>query len=58
MPLTGVYGCMEDPNGLCALPTFVSGMQERIGQIDFAHDCFANYTMPNPDNIVDGRYPG
>ncbi|KAJ8591500.1 phosphoglycerate mutase-like protein [Rhizopogon salebrosus TDB-379] len=58
MPLQGLHGCMEDQNGLCELPSFISGIHERIGQIDFAHDCFANYTMPSPDNIIDGRYPG
>ncbi|KAG0700013.1 histidine phosphatase superfamily [Suillus ampliporus] len=58
VPLTGIHGCTENLDGLCALPSFISGMHERIGQINFAHDCFANYTMPNPDNIVDGRYPG
>ncbi|KAG2154726.1 histidine phosphatase superfamily [Suillus clintonianus] len=57
VPLTGIQGCTEDSNGLCALPSFISGMQERIGQINFVHDCFANYTMPNPDEIIDGRYP-
>ncbi|KAH7912604.1 histidine phosphatase superfamily [Hygrophoropsis aurantiaca] len=57
MPLTGIKGCTYDPNGLCSLPSFISGMQERIGQIDFDFDCFANYTMPNPDDITDGRYP-
>ncbi|KIK96012.1 hypothetical protein PAXRUDRAFT_139439 [Paxillus rubicundulus Ve08.2h10] len=57
LPMTGIKGCTEDPNGLCSLSSFISGMQERIGQIDFDFDCFANYTMPNPDNITDGRYP-
>ncbi|KAG1789629.1 histidine phosphatase superfamily [Suillus plorans] len=57
VPLTGIHGCTEDSNGLCALPSFISGMHERIGQIDFAHDCFANYTMPDPDSIMDGRCP-
>ncbi|KAG2056927.1 phosphoglycerate mutase-like protein [Suillus hirtellus] len=57
VPLTGIRGCTEDPNGLCALPSFISAMHERIGQIDYAHDCFVNYTMPDPDNIIDGRYP-
>ncbi|KAH7928511.1 phosphoglycerate mutase-like protein [Leucogyrophana mollusca] len=57
MPLTGIKGCTEDQNGLCPLPSFISGMQERIGQIDFDFDCFANYTMPDPDDITDGRYP-
>ncbi|KAG0702011.1 histidine phosphatase superfamily [Suillus ampliporus] len=58
VPLTGIHGCTENADGLCALPSFISGMQERIGEINFAHDCFVNYTMPNPDNIIDGRYPG
>ncbi|KAG2369438.1 hypothetical protein BDR07DRAFT_1477047 [Suillus spraguei] len=57
VPLTGIHGCKEDPNGLCELPSFISGMQERIGEINFAYDCFANYTMPDPDTIIDGRYP-
>ena len=57
LPLTGVKGCKEDENGLCDLPTFISGMQERIGEVDFAFDCFGNYTFPDPDDIIDGRYP-
>ncbi|EIW82796.1 phosphoglycerate mutase-like protein [Coniophora puteana RWD-64-598 SS2] len=58
VPLTGIAGCdAEDKNGLCALPGFISGMQTRIGEIDFDFDCFANYTMPQPDEITDGRYP-
>jgi hypothetical protein len=57
LPMTGIKGCTDDPNGLCSLSSFVSGMHERIGQIDFDFDCFANYTMPDPDNITDGRYP-
>ena len=57
LPMTGIKGCKEDKNGLCDLPTFISSMQERIGEVDFAFDCFANYTFPNPDNIIDGRFP-
>lgn len=57
VPLTGIRGCKKDSNGLCALPSFISAMHERIGEINYAHDCFVNYTMPNPDNIIDGRYP-
>ncbi|KZT05885.1 phosphoglycerate mutase-like protein [Laetiporus sulphureus 93-53] len=56
VPLTGIAHC-ETPNkdGLCLLSDFVQGMQERIAQVDFAYDCFGNYTVPNPDPIVDGR---
>ncbi|EGO05200.1 hypothetical protein SERLA73DRAFT_174197 [Serpula lacrymans var. lacrymans S7.3] len=57
LPMTGIGGCPEDKDGLCPLPTFISAMHERIGQIDFNYDCFANYTMPDPDDIIDGRYP-
>jgi len=36
----------------------VSGMHERIRQVNFAHDCYTNYAMLDSDNIIDGRYPG
>jgi hypothetical protein len=26
-------------------------------QVDFNFDCFANFTIPDPDNIIDGRFP-
>ena len=55
--MTGIKGCKEDEKGLCDLPTFISSMQECIREVDFAFDCFANYTFPNLDNIVDGRLP-
>ncbi|KAK7466236.1 hypothetical protein VKT23_004964 [Stygiomarasmius scandens] len=57
VPLTGIKGCTEDSNGLCELDTFISSMKERLGTIDFDFDCFANYTIPNPDEIIDGRFP-
>ncbi|EPQ60549.1 phosphoglycerate mutase-like protein [Gloeophyllum trabeum ATCC 11539] len=57
MPLTGLKGCQEDPNGLCELSAFIAGMQERMAEIDYDFDCFANYTVPTPDTIIDGRYP-
>ena len=55
VPLTGLAHCPKDKDGLCAVEDFVSGMKERIAEIDFAYDCFANYTVPWPDPIVDGR---
>ncbi|KAJ7648824.1 phosphoglycerate mutase-like protein [Mycena rosella] len=33
------------------------GIKQRIAEINFEFDCFGNYTTPNPDNIIDGRYP-
>jgi len=57
VPLTGVKGCGPNKHGLCDLPTYISGMQERIAEVDFQFDCFANYTIPDPDTIVDGRFP-
>ncbi|KAJ7613645.1 histidine phosphatase superfamily [Mycena polygramma] len=57
VPLTGIEGCQADKDGLCPLSTFIAGMKQRISEVDFAFDCFGNYTMPDPDNIVDGRYP-
>ncbi|KAJ7085973.1 phosphoglycerate mutase-like protein [Mycena crocata] len=57
VPLTGIKGCPANANGLCPLPTFIAGMQQRIAEVDFTFDCFANYTMPDPDNIVTGQFP-
>ncbi|KAJ7456109.1 histidine phosphatase superfamily [Mycena latifolia] len=57
VPLTGIAGCKHNEDGLCELESFVAGMKQRIAEVDFAFDCFGNYTMPDPDNIVDGRYP-
>jgi hypothetical protein len=57
VPLTGVKGCKFDENGLCELGTFVSAMKERIGEIDWAFDCLANYTVADPASIVNGRPP-
>ncbi|KAJ8702460.1 hypothetical protein PTI98_001171 [Pleurotus ostreatus] len=57
LPLTGISGCTKSKDGLCELSAFVRGLQQRIAEIDFAFDCFANYTIPDPDTIVDGRFP-
>ena len=57
VPLTGIKGCATDKNGLCELSTFIDSTKARIAEVDFAFDCFGNYTIPIPDNIVDGRYP-
>ena len=55
VPLTGVAHCAEDKDGLCAVENFVEGLKERIAEIDFEYDCFANYTVSWPDTIIDGR---
>lgn len=60
VPLTGISHCeTPDANGLCLLDNFVQGMQERIAEVDFVYDCYANYTPPalTSDPIIDGRLP-
>ncbi|KAI0256229.1 phosphoglycerate mutase-like protein [Lactifluus subvellereus] len=57
VPLTGVKGCPPNKNGLCDLATYIKGTQERIAEVDYQFDCFANYSIPIPDTIVDGRFP-
>lgn len=57
VPLTGIEGCKANRDGLCKLPTFISSMKKRIAQVNFAFDCFANYTIPIPDTIIDGQFP-
>jgi hypothetical protein len=57
VPLTGIKGCKADADGLCPLETFIAGMQQRVAEVDFTFGCFGNYTVPNPDLIVDGQLP-
>jgi hypothetical protein len=57
LPLTGIKGCKPDNDGLCELDTFIASMKQRIEEVDFDFDCFGNYTVPEPDNIVDGQFP-
>jgi hypothetical protein len=45
VPISGSHkGCPVDPNGLCSFDNVVSVLMDRIAEIDFAYDCFANYT--------------
>ena len=39
VPLTGITGCPDDPDGKCPLDTFVSAMQTIVGEIDWAETC-------------------
>ncbi|KAJ3014815.1 hypothetical protein NUW54_g1213 [Trametes sanguinea] len=55
VPLTGITHCTENKDGLCAVDNFVKGMKQRIAEVDYVYDCFANYTAPWPDPIIDGR---
>ncbi|KAI0715319.1 phosphoglycerate mutase-like protein [Earliella scabrosa] len=55
VPLTGISHCTANKNGLCRMDNFLRGMKERIAEVDFQYDCFANYTVPWPDPIIDGR---
>ncbi|KAI1343452.1 phosphoglycerate mutase-like protein [Xylariaceae sp. FL0016] len=49
-------GCSDDPNGLCSFDNVVSVLQDRIDEIDFDYDCFANYTA-TAGNDYNGRAP-
>jgi hypothetical protein len=35
-------GCGKDQDGLCSFDTVVSGLKNRIAEIDFEYDCFAS----------------
>ncbi|KAI2618617.1 phosphoglycerate mutase-like protein [Hypomontagnella submonticulosa] len=57
IPVADSYvGCSPDPHGLCSFDTVVSVLKDRIDEIDFDYDCFANYTA---DSGIDynGRAP-
>ncbi|KAJ7469951.1 acid phosphatase [Mycena galericulata] len=56
VPLTGITGCGPSEDGLCALDTFVGGMQRRIAEIDFAGGCFGDVVVPSGGGgIVTGQ---
>ncbi|KAI1387370.1 phosphoglycerate mutase-like protein [Hypoxylon trugodes] len=45
IPIADSYsGCSADPHGLCSFENVVSVLKDRINEIDFDYDCFANYT--------------
>ncbi|KAL7622322.1 hypothetical protein AAE478_007826 [Parahypoxylon ruwenzoriense] len=44
IPVADSYpGCSADPHGLCAFDTVVSVLKDRIDEIDFDYDCFADF---------------
>ncbi|KAH9898095.1 phosphoglycerate mutase-like protein [Cubamyces lactineus] len=55
VPLTGIAHCSDSKDGLCLVDDFVKGMKQRIAEVDVSYDCYANYTAPWPDYIIDGR---
>ncbi|KAF9070401.1 phosphoglycerate mutase-like protein [Rhodocollybia butyracea] len=58
LPQTGIAGCKYDKDGLCPLDTFIAGMKQRIQEVDFDFDCFANYTFTLAgDKITTGQFP-
>lgn len=45
VPVNGTYaGCDYDADGLCSFDNVVSVLKQRIDEIDYDYDCFANYT--------------
>ncbi|CAE7186445.1 3-phytase b [Pyrenophora teres f. teres] len=45
LPIDESYpGCPADANGLCSFDNVVDVLKKRSAEIDFEHDCFANYT--------------
>jgi len=39
VPLTGLNGCGEDEDGLCALDTFVEALGELVAETNFGEVC-------------------
>lgn len=57
IPVSNSYpGCPEDPHGLCSFDHVVEVLQDRLTEIDFDYDCFANYTAP-AGHDYNGRAP-
>ncbi|EED80594.1 predicted protein [Postia placenta Mad-698-R] len=56
VPLTGIAHCATpNKDGLCLFDNFVAGMKQRIEEVNFQYDCFANYSVPYPDELTNGR---
>jgi len=58
--LSGLNCCPEDSQGFCPLSTAVAALKARIKEIDYQHDCNADYSYTPPfggGGIVDGRPP-
>ncbi|ROW00678.1 hypothetical protein VSDG_03412 [Cytospora chrysosperma] len=57
VPVNGTYpGCEYDADGLCSFDNVVSVLQQRLDEIDYDYDCFANYTAKAGVNY-NGRAP-
>lgn len=57
VPVVGTYaGCEHDDDGLCSFDNVVSVLQQRIEEIDYDYDCYANYTATAGFNY-NGRAP-
>lgn len=57
IPVNGTYpGCEYDADGLCSFDNVVSVLQQRLDEIDYDYDCFANYTAKAGVNY-NGRAP-
>jgi hypothetical protein len=46
VPLTGIKGCLDQRDGMCAVDTFVKAQKEIIAQTDWHYDCHGNWTVP------------
>ncbi|KZP00817.1 phosphoglycerate mutase-like protein [Calocera viscosa TUFC12733] len=59
VPLDNIPGCGADAYGRCPLDAFVAAMKVRVGEINYAFDCFSNVTIPDivAANITNGRPP-
>ncbi|GAA5966946.1 hypothetical protein JCM21900_004293 [Sporobolomyces salmonicolor] len=56
IPLT-YEGCNLDQNGLCAYDTVLGALINRIDEIDYTYDCYANYSVPFYGEVTNGRAP-
>ncbi|KAH8925864.1 putative acid phosphatase [Atractiella rhizophila] len=57
LPIDKSYpGCQSDKDGLCAFDTVLHALEQRVQEIDFDYDCFANYTA-TPGVDYNGRAP-
>ena len=52
VPLGSVRGCsVDEPHGLCPVPTFVEAVRETVAKTDWAWACLGDWEVPLPPPV-------
>ncbi|KAJ7682173.1 phosphoglycerate mutase-like protein [Mycena polygramma] len=57
VPLSGIDGCGEQKDGMCAVDAFVGAMRTIIGSTDWEWDCHGDWVIPEEWETTTGEPP-